>query len=65
MPKGGSILAFECIKVAQSIEHFRLPPVLMLLLAMGFRKRRKVTAPLCFKKQPDGRRSEACSSHLS
>jgi len=37
-PTGGRSLAFESIKVAQSIEQFRLLPVLMLLLVMGFRK---------------------------
>jgi hypothetical protein len=37
-PIGGHILAFEGIKVAQSIEHFRLLPVLMLRLVMRFRK---------------------------
>jgi hypothetical protein len=37
-PIGGRSLAFESIKVAQSIEHFRLLPVLMLLMVMRFRK---------------------------
>jgi hypothetical protein len=37
-PSGGCVLAFECTKVAQSIEQFRLVPVLMLLLVMRFRK---------------------------
>jgi hypothetical protein len=48
-PTGGRILAFDCIKVAQSIEHFRRPPVLMMLLGMRFRKLGKVTALLRFE----------------
>jgi hypothetical protein len=51
-PIGGRNLAFGCIKVAQNIEHFPCPPVLMMLLALRFRKWSEVTEWLRFLNEP-------------